>query len=224
MSLLVVLALAASGAWTLVEKTDGVELYQRELEGERVVELKAVTVSTLPVDTLCTAAFGGTTLDPAEPDITVRKVVSFDGGVRIAYEQISAPVVSDRDYAVKAVKEPLPNGGCRTRFEAANEHAPPLPKGFVRIEKLRGSWTFEPVGGGEPSSARIDGRSVPVVEQRDAVAREPSDPKYVVCTYTIFTDPGGSLPAVFVEGPRRKTALKWVKLVLQRAATAQRTR
>ena len=37
-------------------------------------------------------------------------------------------------------------------------------------------------------------------------------------TYTIFADPGGSLPAVFIEGSRKKTAIVWVKLVLSRAA------
>jgi hypothetical protein len=188
---LLALALAAVPQWKQVDKADGIETYERDVEGERVVELKLVTVSKLPVDALCTAALGPTTLDPAEPDITLRKLLSFDGGVRVEYEQVSAPVVSDRDYAVASYRTDLPNGGCRTHFEAANQYAPKLPDGFVRIEKLRGGWSFEPVAGGN-----------------------------VVCTYTVFTDPGGSLPAAFVEGPRKKTAVKWVKLVLERAAKA----
>lgn len=183
------LLVAAASSWSLVEKTGDIELYQRELDGERVVELKAVTVSKLSVDALCTAAYGSDKVDPAETEVKLRKLVSNENGVRITYEQVSAPIVNDRDYAVKAVREALPNGGCRTHFEAANEHAPPLPKGFVRIEKLRGGWTFEPMAGGN-----------------------------VVCTYVIFTDPGGSLPAMLIEGTRKKTAVNRVKLMLERAA------
>jgi len=187
---LLVLA-AAAGDWKLVDKADGIELYERELPGERVVELKAGFVSKLPVAALCESALGPTTLDKNEPDITLRRLLWYDGGVRVEYEQISAPVVSDRDYAVLSYKEATPGGGCRTRFEAANQYAPKLPDGFVRIDKLRGGWTFEPLAG---------------------------DAGLVLCTYTVFTDPGGSLPAAFIEGPRKKAAFKWVKLVQARAA------
>lgn len=190
-ALLLAALLRAASSWSLVEKSDGVELYERELEGERLVELKAVTVSKLPVEALCGAAFGDGKVDAAETEIKLRKIVAGDAGYRVAYEQVSAPVVSDRDYAVVATKESLPGGGCRTHFEAANQFAPAVPKGFVRIEKLKGSWTFEPQPGGS-----------------------------VRCTYVIFTDPGGSIPALFIEGTRKSTAMKWVKLVLERAKTA----
>lgn len=184
------LLLAGSTSWTLVEKKDGVELYERELPGERLVDLKAVTVSKLPVDALCTAAYGSEKLDKnEEPEVKLRRLISNDNGVRVTYEQVSAPVVSDRDYAVSAIREALPGGGCRTHFEAANQHAPALPSGFVRIEKLRGGWTFEPLPDGN-----------------------------VVCTYTIFTDPGGMIPAMLIEGTRKKTAINRVKLMLDRAA------
>jgi hypothetical protein len=191
MKVLALTLLAASpGAWKLVEKKDGIELYERELPGERLVDLKAVTVSKLSVEALCTSAYGTDKLDPKdEPEVKLRKLISNDDGVRITYEQVSAPVVSDRDYAVSAVREALPGGGCRTHFEAANQHAPKLPDGFVRIEKLRGGWTFEPMPDGN-----------------------------VVCTYTIFTDPGGMIPGVLIEGTRKKTAFNRVKLMLERAA------
>jgi hypothetical protein len=185
---MMLLLILAAGGWEHVETKDGIELYQRDLEGERLVELKLVTVSKLPVEALCSAAYGPSTLDKDEPGISERRLLSNDGGVRITYERISAPVVNDRDYAVRAVKEPMPGGGCRTRFEAANEHAPKLPDGVVRIDKLRGGFTFEPVGDS------------------------------VVCTYTIFTDPAGATPALLVEGRRKKNAMQWLKMVLARAA------
>ena len=78
-------AAAGAGPWQHVGTEAGVELYEHELPGERVVELKAVTV---------------------------------------------------------------PGGGCRQRFFAESAAAPPPVEGLVRIEKLRGSWTFEPADGG----------------------------------------------------------------------------
>jgi hypothetical protein len=185
-----ILLAAAPGPWQHVETEGGVELYQRELPGERVVELKAVVVSKLPVERLCEAAYGPSAVAPDEPDITLRRVVSDGDGGRVTYERISAPVVSDRDYAVRSVREALSGGGCRVRFFADNALAPPPADGLVRIEKLRGSWTFEPTDAG------------------------------VIGTYVIFTDPGGALPAVLIEGSRKKTARRWVALVLARAAAA----
>lgn len=187
MSLLLFL-LAAAPEWKALDPVDGIAISTRELEGERVVELKLTVSSKLSVAKLCDAAFGPAALDPNEPDITVRRVLEEKEGERVTYEQISPPVVNDRDYAVRSKKEPLPNGGCRVTFAAANERAPKKPDGFVRIEKLRGSWDFE-----------VDGAQTRA-------------------TYRIFTDPGGSIPAVFIEGSRRKTAVAWVKLVLARAA------
>ena len=39
-----------------------------------------------------------------------------------------------------------------------------------------------------------------------------------VVTYTIFADPGGSVPALFIEGSRKKSAKKWLRMVLDRAS------
>jgi hypothetical protein len=72
-------------------------------------------------------------------------------------------------------------------FEAANELAPKSPPGWVRIEKLKGAWIFEPAPGGR---TRV--------------------------TYVIHSDPAGAIPAFMVEGSRRKIALKWIKMLLSR--------
>jgi hypothetical protein len=182
------LVLAAAPEWKQHDPVDGIAIASREVPNERVVELRLTTTSKASVDALCTAGFGPKGLDPTEPDITLRRVLEEGAGWQVTYEQISPPIVNNRDYAVRSKKEVLPNGTCRVSFAAANELAPPLPRGFVRIEKLRGSWEFEPAG----AQTRV--------------------------TYVIFTDPGGSIPAAFIEGSRRKTAVAWVKLVLNRAA------
>ncbi len=181
------LILAAAPEWKELDSVDGISMSARTVPDERVVELKLTAVSSASVAKLCEAAFGPEGLDPNEPDITLRRVLRESPGERVTYEQISPPIVSNRDYAVRSKKQELPNGSCRVTFAAANELAPPLPKGFVRISKLSGSWDFELVG----TQTRI--------------------------TYVIFADPGGSIPAVFIEGSRRKTAVAWMKLVVHRA-------
>jgi hypothetical protein len=191
--LVLLLAEPAPGPWTVVDQVDGITVSSREVPGERVVELKAQTTSSHSVDALCTAVYGTSKLDKDEPDVTSRKLISETANERVAYETSSAPVVSDRDYVVRTVKEPFGDKGCRVRFAVDNSKAPPLPSGFVRIERLHGSWTFEP---------QPDGRTQ--------------------TTYVVLADPGGSLPVVFVEGPRRKSAIKWVKMVLARATAGHR--
>ena len=185
---ILLLLLAAGPEWKQLDTVDGITIFSREVPRERVVELKLTVTSTASVERLCDAAFGDGKLDPAEPGISVRKVLSQSGTERVTYEQIDPPLVSQRDYAVRATKQTLPDGRCVMAFAAANELAPAKAEGVVRIEKLRGSWEFERTATGTRA------------------------------TYVIFTDPGGSIPAVFIEGSRRKTALAWVRLVLRRAA------
>jgi hypothetical protein len=185
---LLLLLLSVGPEWKKLDTVDGIAIFSRELPKERLVELKLTTTSRASVEKLCTAAFGTAALDPEEPAISARKLIRESETERVTYDQIKPPLVSARDYAVRSKKESMPNGGCRLIFTTANELAPPTPEGFVRIEKLWGSWEFESVGG----STRA--------------------------TYTIFTDPGGSIPATFIEGSRQRTALAWVKLVLKRAS------
>ncbi len=186
------LLVAAEPEWKKVDDVDGIAISARELPNERVVELQLVTTSKLSVEKLCDAAFGDGSLDPQEPGIASRKILKQSATERVTYEQIDPPLVSKRDYTVRATRELLADGRCVMAFGAANLLGPAKTDGIVRIEKLRGRWEFERVGG----STRA--------------------------TYVIFTDPGGSIPAAFIEGSRRKTAVAWVKLVLERAAKQSR--
>ena len=92
--------------------------------------------------------------------------------MRVVYEQLAIPVVSNRDYAMTVARWPKLEGGkCRIRFRATNDAAPELPKGYVRMDKLWGEWFFEP--------------------QDDGKTR---------LTYTMFSDPAGSVPPFLVQG------------------------
>lgn len=184
---LLALALAAPPEFKKVDEVDGIVVETRPVEGSALVELRLTTETTKTAGSMCDAAFGDGKFDPEEPDLKARTIVTEGPDERVTYEQISPPVVANRDYAVRARRLRADDGSCRMTFEAANEQAPAKPDGWVRITKLRGEWRFEPGAGGK---TRV--------------------------TYVIFSDPGGSIPAFMVEGSRRKIAVRWVKMIVAR--------
>lgn len=188
-ALLPLLLAAAPGEWTLVDVADAMKVESRSVPDARVVELRVTATVTASPERLCEEAFGTGKYDPTEPDLKSRKVVEETADTRVTYEQISPPLIANRDYAVRAVRERPAEGTCRVTFTAANDLAPPLPSGWVRIEKLRGEWLFEAEA---PGKTRL--------------------------TYSILSDPAGAVPVFLVEGSRRKFALQWVKLIATRAA------
>lgn len=182
-------ALAADEApWSKPDLVEGVSVQARPVKGSAFVELKLGATSAASPERLCAEAFGNGKLDPRESSVFSRKVVEETADTRITYEQLSAPFISNRDYAVLATRTRLDSGACEVLFVAANDRAPAVPPGFVRIEKLRGVWRFEP--------------------QADGKTR---------LTYVLHTDPAGAIPPLFAEGSRRKVALDWVKLIVGRA-------
>lgn len=184
---LLFLALAAEPAFELVETVDGITIEQRPMPGSKFVELRFTLMSSKPPRALCDAAFGDGSFDAEEPDLKARKVLQESTDERVTYDQITPPVVSNRDYVVRA-KRQMEGASCRMIFEAANELGPRPPDGWVRVAKLKGYWLFEPQDGGKTK-----------------------------LQYVVFSDPGGSIPAFLVEGNRRKLGVRWVKMIDARA-------
>ena len=185
---LALLAGGGEGEFKVVDTVDGVEVASRPVSGSRFVELRFRLTTEKTIESLCDAAFGDGKLDPNE-DVKGRKILEVKPDERVSYDEVSAPLISDRDYVVRIKRYRAAGGVCGTEYEAANDKAPALREGWIRIEKLWGGWRFEPAA---------DGKSTQV-------------------TYVNFTDPGGSLPTWVVEGPRRKNALRWIQRVLNRA-------
>ena len=185
--LVLTLLSAAPAEFKKVDEVDGVLIEARPVEGAKVVELRLTTTTSKTPDSLCDAAFGDGRFDPEEPDLKSRKVLSESADERVTYDQISPPVVANRDYAVRARRIRESETGCRMTFAAANELAPPMPAGWVRITKLWGEWSFE--------------------RQADGKTR---------VTYVVFSDPAGAVPPFMVEGSRRKFALQWMKMIISR--------
>jgi hypothetical protein len=143
----VVLVLAADGAaFEKVTTIDGVTVEQRPVADSKFVELRFSTLSDKTPQSLCDAAFGDGSFDPKEPDLKSRKILKESEDERITYDQITPPLVSNRDYVVKArrIRE---GDGCRMTFEATTDVAVPNVENWVRVTKLRGYWSFTPESG-----------------------------------------------------------------------------
>lgn len=146
-------------------------LSKREVKGSPYPEHRIVVTTDVPAQVLCDAVFEMGTSGETD-GLALHKSLRDDGDVRVVYEQLAIPVVSNRDYAMTVARWPKLEGGkCRIRFRATNDAAPELPKGYVRMDKLWGEWFFEP--------------------QDDGKTR---------LTYTMFSDPAGSVPPFLVQG------------------------
>jgi hypothetical protein len=110
---------AAPADFKKVDETDGVLIESRPVEGSPIVELRLTTTTTKSVDSLCEAVFGDGKFDPEEPDLKSRKIISESADERVTYDQISPPLVANRDYAVKAKRTQLSDTQCSMAFSAA---------------------------------------------------------------------------------------------------------
>lgn len=182
MSALLLLALAQfpmdvfenEAAFTQLEQQDGLVLSGRDVKGSAYQEYRVELSTPHPVDALCTAIFEWGTKGADSPTIVLNKLLQDGDDRRVVYNQIAQVPVSNRDYAMTVVKERLPAGDCRIRFRITNDAAPLKPEGFVRMDKMWGEWRAV----AQPSGTRL--------------------------TYTLFSDPAGSVPSFLVHGPQRK--------------------
>lgn len=156
----------------------GLSLSGRAITGSPFQEYRVVTETPYSVAQLCEHIYEWGTKGKEHPGVKLHKVLEDGADRRVIYDQLEQPVVANRDYAMTVVRERVSASECRIRFWVTNDAAPEKPKGWVRMEKLWGSWRFEAVDGGK---ARL--------------------------TYTLFADPGGSIPSFLVHGPQ-KTAAK----------------
>ncbi|MEW6430213.1 MAG: hypothetical protein AB1730_01790 [Myxococcota bacterium] len=130
----------------------------------------------MPVDALCTSVFDWGS-DVAHDEVSARTLLAERDGVRIVYDQVQQKVVSDRGSAMTQ-RRTSADGACHIRFWVTNEHAPPLPKGFVRMERMWGAWDFVPTDGG------------------------------TAITCVLFSDPAGSIPSFLVHSAQKKAVLE----------------
>jgi ribosome-associated toxin RatA of RatAB toxin-antitoxin module len=158
---------ASPGEWKFISNKDGVALYRRQrpasYESRAIGEIAASTdlVHTVINDLESYASF--------MPYTAECRVLKREGDSIVAYQRISAPLTSDRDYTVRVrSSSKAVEAGTSYFSQWATENAlgPPEKSGVVRVKLCEGSWLLEPTG---PSTTRA--------------------------TYTIYTDSGGMIPS-----------------------------
>ncbi|HEX8078100.1 MAG TPA: SRPBCC family protein, partial [Chthoniobacterales bacterium] len=161
----------APGEWKFISDKDGVVLYRRQRaitnESKATGEIAASTeiVHAVINDVESYASF--------MPYTAECRVLKRDGESIVAYQRISAPMTSDRDYTVRIRSSAKTGEGGTTyhhRWEAENALGPPEKAGVVRVKLCEGSWLLEPAG---PNKTRA--------------------------TYMIYTDSGGAIPKFIKE-------------------------
>lgn len=175
-----------------LEKRDGLTLSGRDVKGSPYREYRAEIATTLPVEAMCAAIFEWGTKHGDGPGVTLNKVLQDGDDVRVLYNQITQPIVAKRDFSLTVARQRLPDGNCRIRFRTTNEAAPPKPDGFVRMDKLWGEWFMEAVPAG---GAKL--------------------------TYTLFSDPSGSVPSFLVHGSQRKSVIDSTLMALEKTKRFQ---
>jgi hypothetical protein len=190
MTLLILSLISAAGEWRTQQNVDGMNVEVRSVTGSGFEEVRVTTKSTAPIDKLCQAVWGDGNMKVKEPGFKLRRVIHETDDERLTYEQVNVPIVSDRDYTIHARRLREPSTGlCQVFFETQNDKGPPPQPGFVRIPKIYGSWTIEPLDEGG-----------------------------ALVSYLVFSDPGGGVPAFLARGKQRKSVVSFMKLILQRAA------
>jgi hypothetical protein len=178
-------------AWRSDGTRDGVQIEHRDVAGSSFDELRLSLVSPLSLERLCDAIYPRIYDSRAEQRFKKRELLRQTENERWTYEQISVPVLSDRDYVMHAkLNQAASTGRCEVTFETTQDPSRPPVSGFVRIPVVRGRWDLSPT---------TDGR--------------------VIIRYEIFSEPGGGVPAFLAKGSQKGAALDFMKVILARAST-----
>jgi ribosome-associated toxin RatA of RatAB toxin-antitoxin module len=158
---------APATEWKFISNKDGAMLYRRQRpasnESRAIGEIAASTdLAHAVVDDIESYA-------SFMPYTAECRVLKREADSVVAYQRISAPLTSDRDYTVRVrSSSKRVEGGTSYLIQWKTENAlgPPEKSGVVRVKLCEGSWLLEPIGSNATRA-----------------------------TYTIYTDSGGLIPA-----------------------------
>jgi hypothetical protein len=177
-------------AFVPLETSNGVALLARPVRGSPFKAYQARLTTTVAVKDLCDGVFDWATLAPESPGLSAHKLLVDAPHRRVIYAHISQPVVANRDYVLEVQREVVDDAHCRLRFNTTTEAAPPRPDGYVRMDKVWGEWRFDATASGTEVS------------------------------YTLFSDPAGSIPAFLVHGAQRDVTRGTIVLAVERVKQA----
>lgn len=172
---------AADGAdagWRPHSTQDGITVERREVPGSRYYEHRAVV--QIPVSPEAAAQDVWSALRRSDMETLKHREILFEGPDELLlYDQISTPIVSDRDYVI-TVKRIHDAARRRWQFRCATVSGigPPPAPGYVRIPIIRAGWVVEP---GDRGGTKL--------------------------TYYAYSEPGGMITALLARGAQAGRAL-----------------
>jgi hypothetical protein len=179
----------SSPTWHVDGVYDGVQVDRREVPSSSFDELRLSVLSSSDIQRLCDAIYPARLSDKPERRFKKQVLLRETPTERWTYEQVSVPVVSDRDYVMHVtLEQPASSGHCSIAFQTEEDPAHPPVRGFVRIPVIRGHWDIFPVASGKLS-----------------------------VQYRIFSEPGGGVPAFLARSGQRNAAIEFMKIILGRA-------
>ena len=158
---------ATLGEWKFISNKEGVALYRRQRTAS--YESKAIGEIAASTDLVHAVLDDVESYSSFMPYTAECRVLKREEGSVLAYQRISAPLTSARDYTVRVRHTSKKvEGGTRylSQWNTDNAAGPPEKPGIIRVTLCEGSWLLEPTG---PNSTRA--------------------------TYTIYTDSGGMIPS-----------------------------
>jgi hypothetical protein len=184
------LARASEPEWRDDGSVGAMKIELREVAGSKFEEIRVTTTSAYPLERLCEVIFGKGAPAQDEGSFKKREVIKETATERWTYEQIAVPLVSDRDYVLHVkIEKPPDTGRCEISFQDLEDPAYPPTPDHVRMASVRGYWTLAPTDDGE-----------------------------VKIVYEVFSDPGGSVPALLSRGSQRDAAVDFLRTILKRAS------
>jgi ribosome-associated toxin RatA of RatAB toxin-antitoxin module len=158
---------ATPGEWKFISNKDDVTIYRRQRTFSR--ESKAIGEIAASTDLVHAVLEDLDSYTSFIPYTVECRVLKRDGDSVVAYQRISAPLVSDRDYTLRVhttVKKAERGTTYFSHWTTDNAAGPPERRGVVRVNLCEGSWLLEPTG-----------------------------PNTTHATYLIYTDSGGMIPS-----------------------------
>ena len=162
---------ASPGEWKFISDKDGVTIYRRQrMLSKESKAIGEIAASTDLVHAVLEDVESYTSFMPYTAEC---RVLKREGETIVAYQRISAPMVSDRDYTIRVrtnAKKVESGTIYSSSWVTDNAAGPSVRPGVVRVSLCDGSWLLEPTA---PNSTRA--------------------------TYQIYTDSGGLIPSFIKE-------------------------
>jgi hypothetical protein len=144
---LVSLPARADESWSEYANKNGVVYEKRWVSGSKFQEYRATMQVSLPPDRALAAIWKVVTELPPPPSVKTRQVLKRTDDELVVYDQISTPIVTDRDVTLHMYKVVKPDA-LEMRFESAEAMGPPPDPKHVRLPVVRGAWTIVAAAGG----------------------------------------------------------------------------